>query len=30
VVQGAGVGGAHTAGGLVAEIFRIPFGHGAR
>jgi homoserine O-acetyltransferase len=30
VVQGAGVGGAHTAGGLIAEIFRIPFGHGAR
>ncbi len=30
VVQGAGVGGAHTAGGVLAEIFRIPFGHGAR
>ena len=24
------VGGAHTAGGLIAEIFRISFGHGAR
>jgi homoserine dehydrogenase len=30
VVQGAGVGGAHTAGGVLAEIFRIQFGHGAR
>jgi homoserine O-acetyltransferase len=30
VVQGAGVGGAHTAGSVLAEIFRIPFGHGAR
>jgi homoserine dehydrogenase len=30
VVQGAGVGAAHTAGSVVAEIFRIPFGHGAR
>jgi len=30
VVQGTGVGGAHTAGGVLAEIFRIPFGHGAR
>jgi hypothetical protein len=24
------VGGAHTAGGVLAEIFRIQFGHGAR
>jgi homoserine O-acetyltransferase len=30
VVQGAGVGGASTAGGVLAEIFRIPFGTGAR
>ncbi len=30
VVQGTGVGGANTAGGVLAEIFRIPFGHGAR
>ena len=30
VVQGAGVGGASTAGGVLAEIFRIPFGSGAR
>jgi homoserine dehydrogenase len=30
VVQGSGVGGANTAGGVLAEIFRIPFGHGAR
>ncbi len=30
VVQGAGVGAAHTAGGVLAEIFRIQFGHGAR
>ncbi len=30
VVQGAGVGGAGTAGGVIAEIFRIPSGHGAR
>jgi homoserine O-acetyltransferase len=30
VVQGEGVGGASTAGSVVAEIFRIPFGHGAR
>jgi homoserine O-acetyltransferase len=30
VVQGTGVGGAHTAGGVLAEIFRIQFGHGAR
>jgi homoserine dehydrogenase len=30
VVQGSGVGGASTAGGVLAEIFRIPFGHGAR
>jgi len=30
VVQGAGVGGAHTAGGVLAEIFRVQFGHGAR
>lgn len=30
VVQGAGVGGANTAGGVLAEIFRIPSGHGAR
>jgi homoserine O-acetyltransferase/O-succinyltransferase len=30
VVQGAGVGGASTAGGVLAELFRIPAGHGAR
>ncbi|BDG06258.1 homoserine O-acetyltransferase MetX [Anaeromyxobacter oryzae] len=30
VVQGAGVGGANTAGGVLAEIFRIPAGRGAR
>jgi homoserine O-acetyltransferase len=30
VVQGAGVGGANTAGGVVAEIFRISLGAGAR
>jgi homoserine dehydrogenase len=30
VVQGSGVGGANTAGAVLAEIFRIPFGHGAR
>jgi homoserine O-acetyltransferase/O-succinyltransferase len=30
VVQGAGVGGANTAGGVLAEIFRLPLGHGAR
>ncbi len=30
LVQGAGVGGANTAGGVLAEIFRIPFGFGAR
>ncbi|HET7824468.1 MAG TPA: homoserine O-acetyltransferase [Anaeromyxobacter sp.] len=30
LVQGSGVGGASTAGGVLAEIFRIPFGHGAR
>jgi homoserine dehydrogenase len=30
IVQGAGVGGASTAGGVLAEIFRIPFGTGAR
>ncbi len=30
VVQGTGVGGANTAGGILAEIFRISFGHGAR
>jgi homoserine dehydrogenase len=30
VVQGAGVGGAHTAGGVLAEIFRISMGGGAR
>ena len=30
VVQGAGVGGAHTAGGVLAEVFRTQFGHGAR
>ena len=30
VVQGTGVGGAHTAGGVLAEIFRIPLGGGAR
>jgi homoserine O-acetyltransferase len=30
LVQGMGVGGASTAGGVLAEIFRIAFGHGAR
>ncbi|HEX9240962.1 MAG TPA: homoserine O-acetyltransferase [Anaeromyxobacter sp.] len=30
VVQGVGVGGAHTAGGVLAEIFRIQAGAGAR
>jgi homoserine dehydrogenase len=30
VVQGAGVGGASTAGGVVAEIFRLSVGAGAR
>jgi homoserine O-acetyltransferase len=30
VVQGAGVGGALTAGGLLAEIFALADGHGAR
>jgi homoserine O-acetyltransferase len=30
VVQGSGVGGASTAGGILAEIFRIPAGQGAR
>ena len=30
VVQGAGVGGANTAGGVVAEIFRLSVGTGAR
>jgi homoserine O-acetyltransferase len=30
VVQGSGVGGASTAGGVLAEIFRIPSGKGAR
>jgi homoserine dehydrogenase len=30
VVQGTGVGGAHTAGGVLAEIFRVPLGGGAR
>lgn len=30
VVQGAGVGGANTAGGVIAEIFRITSGRGAR
>jgi homoserine O-acetyltransferase/O-succinyltransferase len=30
VVQGSGVGGASTAGGVLAEIFQIPSGHGAR
>jgi homoserine O-acetyltransferase len=30
VVQGTGVGGASTAGGVLAEIFRIQFGFGAR
>jgi homoserine dehydrogenase len=30
VVQGVGVGGAHTAGGVLAEIFRIQQGAGAR
>jgi homoserine O-acetyltransferase len=30
VVQGAGVGGASTAGGVVAEIFRLAVGAGAR
>jgi len=29
-VQGAGVGGALTAGGVLAEIFRLADGHGAR
>ncbi len=30
LVQGAGVGGALTAGGVLAEIFRLADGHGAR
>jgi homoserine O-acetyltransferase len=30
VVQGAGVGGALTAGGVLAEIFKLAAGHGAR
>jgi homoserine O-acetyltransferase len=30
VVQGAGVGGALTAGGVLAEILRLAVGHGAR
>ena len=30
IVQGAGVGGALTAGGLLAEIFKLAAGHGAR
>jgi homoserine dehydrogenase len=30
VVQGTGVGGAHTAGGVLAEIFRVSLGGGAR
>ncbi len=30
VVQGTGVGGASTAGGVIAEIFRVRLGHGAR
>jgi homoserine dehydrogenase len=30
VVQGAGVGGALAAGGVLAEIFRLADGHGAR
>ena len=30
VVQGTGVGGAHTAGGVLAELFRLPLGRGAR
>ncbi len=30
VVQGTGVGGANTAGGVLADVFRISFGHGAR
>jgi homoserine O-acetyltransferase/O-succinyltransferase len=30
VVQGAGVGGANTAGGVLAEIFRLSLGRGAR
>jgi hypothetical protein len=29
-VQGTGVGGAHTAGGVLAEIFRVSLGGGAR
>ena len=30
VVQGTGVGGASTAGAVLAQVFRISFGHGAR
>jgi homoserine O-acetyltransferase len=30
VVQGTGVGGSNTAGGVLAEIFRLTLGHGAR
>jgi homoserine dehydrogenase len=30
VVQGAGVGGALTAGAVLADVFRIPATHGAR
>jgi homoserine dehydrogenase len=30
VVQGAGVGGALTAGGVLEDIFRLTVGHGAR
>jgi homoserine O-acetyltransferase len=30
VVQGTGVGGANAAGGVLAEIFRVSSGHGAR
>ena len=30
LVQGTGVGGASTAGGVIAEIFRVRLGHGAR
>jgi homoserine dehydrogenase len=29
-VQGAGVGAALTAGGVLADVFRIPATHGAR
>ncbi len=30
LVQGSGVGGASTAGALLAEVFRLPAGRGAR